>query len=98
MRSIRGSRSAAALIGRDAARSDFESVLMWHVALHARGQLPADWAGTLFPSRCGFSRRASCMADQKAPDSPAPSAGTMYSASEIHEHIVEAAEEELERP
>ena len=39
------------------------------------------------------------MPDEKEPKSPdAPSAGTMYSASEIHDHVVEAAEEELERP
>jgi formate/nitrite transporter FocA (FNT family) len=39
------------------------------------------------------------MSDPEAPKSPeTPSAGTLYSASEIHDHVVEAAEEELDRP
>ena len=40
------------------------------------------------------------MTEPDTPNKPdsAPSTGTMYSASEMHEHVVEAAEEELVRP
>lgn len=36
--------------------------------------------------------------DGKSSSESGPSTGTLYSSSEMHDHVVEAAEEELERP
>jgi formate/nitrite transporter FocA (FNT family) len=45
------------------------------------------------------SRPNSAMAtDQEEPGSTKPEAGTLYSAKEMHDHAIEVAEEELERP